>query len=298
MERIRSAIQKAKVAREAMGLTDGHEPQFRSREERLAEAPENGAAPAPQAVVPQAKTNSGAPVLPASWGTLEVFAPKPKLMTQNRIVSFDQKDPSYVSFDMMRTKVLSACRANKWKTIAITSPTPECGKTLTSVNLAFSLARQKDARTVLMDLDLRRPMVAEVLGISAPHSMGRFLEGEDPVGSHFLRYNDTLAIGSNNRRTLHSAEILQDSKAADAMALLNKALNPDIILVDLPPMMAADDVMAFLPNVDAVLLVASAGTTVLRDVDDCERELAERTEVMGVILNKCRFNNEVYAYGY
>jgi len=88
MERIRSAIQKAKVAREAMGLTDGHEPQFRSREERLAGASENGDTSPDQA---PAQANGQVSDLPASWGTLEIFAPKPKLMTQSRIVSFDQK---------------------------------------------------------------------------------------------------------------------------------------------------------------------------------------------------------------
>ena len=299
MERVRSAIQKAKVAREQLGIDATYQPELRPRDvrEQEAAAATGGTAPAGTATGASPSPLPGGKVAHV-WNEMDVFTPKPKLMTANRVVTFDQKDPAHVAYDMMRTKILSNCRANNWRTVAITSPTAECGKTLTAINLAFSFARHKDTRTVLMDLDLRRPMVAETLGITAPHSMGRFLEGEDPVDMHFLRYNQTLAIGSNNRRILNAAEVLQHANASAAMDLLKSTLAPDIILVDLPPMLATDDVMAFLPNVDAVLLVAGAGASTLREVDDCERDLAEQTDVMGVVLNKCEYGNESYSYSY
>lgn len=269
MERIRAAIQKARETRQ--------------------DAPAS------------ATTQTAAPKLTGraqAWSTLAPFKPRLDLMARNRIVTFDQKDKAHVPFDMMRTQVLSSCRKNDWKVIGITSPTPSCGKTVTAINLAFSFARQKDTRTVLMDVDLRKPMVAENLGISVPHSMGRFLSGGEAVEDHFLSYGETLAIGTNNRRSLHSAEILQDSKANDAMTFLHNSLAPDIVIVDMPPMLATDDVLAFLPNVDAMLLIAAAGTTIMSDIDDCERELSERTNVMGVVLNKCNYIPDNYGYKY
>ena len=293
MERVRSAIQKAKIAREQMGIDASYQPELRPKEQRDREAVEHPAAQAAPAAASTAPRGND-----QAWADMEPFTPKPKLMAANRVVTFDQKDPAHVAYDMMRTKIYSTCRANNWRTIAITSPTAECGKTLTSVNLAFSFARHKDIRTVLMDLDLRRPMVAETLGITAPHSMGRFLEGADPISSHFLRYDQTLAIGSNNRRILNAAEVLQHANAQKTMEVMKAAINPDIIIVDLPPMMATDDVMAFLPNVDAVLLIVGAGSSTLREVDDCERDLAEQTEVMGVVLNKCQFVPDSYSYSY
>ena len=273
MERIRAAIQKARETRTGVA------------------APAAGPQSAPSAApVGQPKTKT--------WDALEVFRPRLDLMAKNRIVTFDQKDNAHVPFDMMRTRVLSACRKNKWTVIGVTSPTASCGKTVTSINLAFSFARQKDARTVLIDADLRRPMVAEDLGVTATHSMGRFLSGGERVEDHFLAYGDTLAIGTNNRRSLHAAEILQDAKATDAMKLLKDTLRPTVVIVDMPPMMATDDVVAFMPNVDAMLLVVAAGQSKIKDIDDCERELAERTNVMGVVLNKCRFVPDNYYYKY
>jgi len=84
----------------------------------------------------------------------------------------------------------------------------------------------------------------------------------------------------------------------EAMDYMHKTLRPDIVIVDMPPMLATDDVIAFLPNIDAMLLVAAAGTTIMKEIDDCERELSERTNVMGVVLNKCDYIPENYGYGY
>lgn len=274
MERIRAAIQKARETRDD-GLPAG-------------------ASGATTDAAPRRMPGS----VEANWQELEVFRPQLHLMAKNRIVTFDQKDKAHVPFDMMRTQVLAACRKNGWKTVGITSPTPACGKTVTAINLAFSFARQKDTRTVLVDADLRKPMVAEDLGISNSHSMGKFLSGTSGVQENFLSYSETLAIGTNNRRSLHSAEILQDNKAVDAMKTLHKSLKPDVVLVDMPPMLATDDVIAFLPNVDAMLLIVAAGSTTVSEVDECERELSERTNVMGVILNKCRYIPENYGYAY
>ena len=49
---------------------------------------------------------------------------------------------------------------------------------------------------------------------------------------------------------------------------------------------------------DCALLVAAAGATTLREIDVCERDLAAQTNVLGVILNKCRYMEKDYGYAY
>ena len=56
-----------------------------------------------------------------------------------------------------------------------------------------------------------------------------------------------------------------------------------MILYDLPPMLQSDDVMAFLPHLDCVLLIAAAERSRLDEVDKCEQELSEQTQVLGVV---------------
>jgi protein-tyrosine kinase len=277
MERIQAAIQKAKQQRS--GDVPGGAP------------PLAGTAPARSAVRRGPASEPG-----PAWAEIEPFEPDLRLMERNRIVTFGDRDPTHSTFDMLRTKVLRTMRANGWVSLGITSPTNGCGKTTTSLNLAFSLAHQPDIRTVLVDLDLRRPAMAKDLGLTVPQSMASVLQGTRPIAENFVRYGENLAIGTNVQGIRNSAELLMNASTAQGVAALRAAFRPDIVIYDMPPMLMSDDTMAFLPHVDCVLLVAGAETSRLDEVDKCERDLAEQTNVLGVVLNKCRYSGEEYGY--
>ncbi|WP_209857368.1 CpsD/CapB family tyrosine-protein kinase [Rhizobium herbae] len=224
-----------------------------------------------------------------AWGNLPPLDLAPDKIIENRIVTIDRSDPAHVPFDMMRTRVLQSLRQNNWTSIAITSPTASCGKSLVALNLAFSLAHQQDCRTLLVDLNLKQPRIGEMLGVNAPASMQDFLKGDAPIHDVFLRYGDNLAVGTNHQPVQFSAELLQSLETARVLEDLRLRMGPDVILFDMPPMLSHDDVTAFLPNVDCAILVAAAEHSTFEDVDNCERYLSERTNMLGVVLNKCRY---------
>ncbi|WP_426233094.1 CpsD/CapB family tyrosine-protein kinase [Pararhizobium sp. DWP3-4] len=224
-----------------------------------------------------------------AWGNLASLDPAPDTVFRNRIVTIDRSDPAHVPFDMMRTTVLQNLRQNGWTSIAITSPTASCGKSLVALNLAFSLAHQLDRRTLLVDLNLKLPQIGEMLGVTARASMEDFLKGDAPIQDIFLRYGENLAVAVNDRPVQFSAELLQSLEAVRVLQDLRLRMGPDVILYDLPPMLSSDDVTAFLPNVDCAILVAAAEHSTFAEVDRCERYLSERTNMLGVVLNKCRY---------
>ncbi|WEX91238.1 CpsD/CapB family tyrosine-protein kinase [Sinorhizobium garamanticum] len=232
----------------------------------------------------------------ALWETLPPLRTDARVAAGNRIVTTSRLNPAHAVFDMMRTKLLQQLQQHSWTTVAITSPTPGCGKTFVALNLAFSLANQRECRTVLVDLDLKRPQVAKMLGVSAPSTIESFLKGEREIADAFLRHNDNLAIGANSQAMSFSAELLQSRETVRVLQEMRQRMCPDVVLFDMPPMLSNDDVMAFLPNVDCVILVAAAEQSTLGEVDVCEQELSERTNVLGVVLNKCRFAPEKYGY--
>jgi protein-tyrosine kinase len=274
MERIQAAIAKAKEAREHAAPVP----------RRPAGAEARAPRPAPQR-----------PTGPV-WAELESFAPDPGVMRDNRIVTFERRDPVHATFDMMRTKAVRMMRDKGWTSLGITSPTAGCGKTTVGLNLAFSLAHQPDMRSVVMDLDLRRPAMARHLGLTKPQSMASVLQGTREIAENFVRTGETLAIGTSARGIRSASEILQHAVTARVLADLRTAFQPDIIIYDLPPMLVNDDVLAFLPHVDCVLLVAAAERSRLDEIDKCEQDLAEQSNVLGVILNKCRYPGEDYGY--
>jgi Mrp family chromosome partitioning ATPase len=126
--------------------------------------------------------------------------------------------------------------------------------------------------------------------------MASVLHGTRPISENFVRYGDNLAIGTNSAPVRNSSEILLSGETAQGVAALQAAFRPDILIYDLPPMLVNDDVLAFLPHVDCVLLVAAAERSRLDEIDKCEQDLADQTNVLGVILNKCRYPGEDYGY--
>lgn len=223
------------------------------------------------------------------WSSLAPLAPDSKRMARQRIVSLRRSDPSHVAFDILRTRILKVFRENRWSSLAITSPTAACGKTTIALNLALSLAREHNLRTVLLDLDLRRPRLAQLLGASPPYSIRQFLEGECRIEEFLMRQGDGLAIGASTEAVEHPAELLHDQRTGWALKRLRQTLQPDVILYDLPPMLAADDVAGFLPNADAALLVVAAEASTTAEIDACEQELSSQSKLVGVVLNKVRF---------
>lgn len=288
MEKIQSAIAKARAERDAAVTTAANTVGLGGV---TANAPLSA-----DRVAPQTPTGTASDTALA-WRALKPLHLDSARLRDNRIVAFAGGHDA-VSFDVMRTKVIQQMRANGWRRLAITSPTASCGKSTIALNLAFSLARQPELRTILLDLDLRRPSLAATLGISGAGSFSQVLQGGSSFTDAGLRYGDGLAIATNAGSVRNPAELLHGSSVPTALATIEATYAPDLMLFDMPPMLVSDDAMVFMGQVDAVLLVAAADNTTIKEIDGCERELASQTNVMGVVLNKCRYMGPEYGYGY
>lgn len=322
MERIQIALEKARARRAEQHAASGSQPTEEAvaapqpvlapvPEQPSVSKPAREAKPAPavqkvQAERPPKPVVKGpaervGPEVRTRWLALSEFRPDPKLMQRNHIVGFfggreGGKEAGVV--DMMRTRILQEMRKNGWRRLAITSPNPTCGKTTVCLNLAFSLGRQTNQRTVVADLDMRRPGMARLMGMRRSTSFSRVLEGKEDVAENLVRYGENLAFGTNTGPARNPSELLQSVEAAEVLAKIEADYDPTIVLCDMPPMLLADDMLAFATHVDCVLLLAAAETTSIDDLDICERELSAHTNVLGVVLNKCRYTDPSYGYGY
>jgi len=254
--------------------------------------------PLPHAEPAAAATMPGtekAPEAPKVWTPRRVEL-NPRLMARNRIVSFDMSHPNHVAFNLLRTRVRKIQHDNRWKTIAVTSPTPACGKTMVALNLAFSLARAADTRVTLIDLDLKRPAIARTLGIKPTGSIGQFLRGNAEANDCFVEVGPNLAIGLNADHIQESSELIHSPLIGKLIDFINLSLAPNIILFDLPPMRTCDDALAFMPHADAAFLVAAAGKTTVPELNECEQQIVHLNKFVGVVLNKSEETREDYYY--
>ena len=209
-------------------------------------------------------------------------------LESRRIIAHNSADPRSSSFDMLRTQVLQSMDQRNWQFLAVTSPTPGCGKTVTAVNLALSIARQPERSLLLIDLDLSRPKVARTLGMKCQHGLLSVLDGRASLADTMIQArvdNHRFMVLPTEASILGSSELI----ASRAMSSLLQAIKRDFrnwtVILDMPPMLASDDVIAMLPQIDCVLLVAAVGNSTVSEIKECNRHLQAR-EVVRLVLNK------------
>lgn len=248
-----------------------------------------------------ARTAAAVPDTPAPakdpWDRLPIFVPDPAVLARNLVVTRDGGADA-APFDMLRTRVVQEMSRNGWTRLALTSPDPSCGKSTVVANLAFSLARLTELRIVVLDLDLRRPALANLLGFKGDHSVARVLQDEAALTDQMVRVASNLAFATTARPVCNPSELLQGAGADRLLNRIRDDYAPDMVLFDLPPLLVGDDTMAFLPSADCALMVAAANQSVLGQVDAGEREIAARTNMLGVVVNRCADPGPAQGYAY
>ena len=231
------------------------------------------------------------------WNALPFFETSPERLQKSRIYA-NEATPEAQHFDILRTKLLMEMRRNEWTRVAITSATPACGKSTLACNLIAGLGRQPELRGMLFDLDFRRPSIAKLFGTTPPKSLEDVLNEEATFADHAVRLHENTCISMTTRVVSDPAKLILRSRTMEFFDTVQDDYNPHLMLFDTPPVMVSDETRGFLKHVDAVLIVASAESSSVSQVDAVEREVAQYTSVAGIVLNKCRFMEESYGYSY
>lgn len=266
MERLQAAINKARQTRDGSRAPVGH---------------------------PRRRPGVDDKVLQA-WEELPELALDIRHLARHRVVT-PEAGAVALPFDMLRTRTMRQLQTNGWKRLAITSPRPGCGKSTLALNLAFALARQRQLRTIVVEVDMRRPSLARLLHRppgGAPRSVGDLLSGGAAFREVAVRHRGNVAFATSPGPVRNSADILLGEPVEEVLREIEDSYRPDIVLFDMPPLLATDDTLAFMQHMDCALIVASAGRSSLQEIDRCEREIAAQTEVLGVALNKCRYGGQ------
>ncbi|MBU0621568.1 MAG: CpsD/CapB family tyrosine-protein kinase [Gammaproteobacteria bacterium] len=223
---------------------------------------------------------------------------KPPLghLEKNRIVAFDKNAPKGMAFDLLRTQVLKKMEENGWRTLAITSPTPEAGKTVVAINLAMSIAQLTNKTAVLVDFDLRRPKIGPYLGIPMDKSLNDLLEETAELQEVLVNPGmPRLVVLPTKTPMKNSSETLSSGKIADLIKDLRERYKSRIVIFDLPPLLVTDDAIALLPQIDCILMVVANGMCTKREIED-SLQLLPAENLIGTILNKADIEPVGYYY--
>lgn len=203
----------------------------------------------------------------------------------NRIISSPKYLHAVASYKILRTRILHRMRSNGWNRLAITSCGAEEGKTVTSINLAISLAREENQNVVLVDLDLIRPTICQYLGIEPSLGLAEYLSGEATLEQILISPGiDGLLVLASSVPIQNSSETLRSTRMQELLDRVAARESSSIIIFDMPPLLRSDDVIAFGPLIDTLLMVASAGKTSRADLE-LAKELLLEIELIGTALN-------------
>jgi capsular exopolysaccharide synthesis family protein len=271
MERIKLAIEKAKSQ-----STEGVAAELRPVEPPSSEVP-------PEPGASGLSTSVG-----VRYERTTVMELDQAHLDRHRVIAHQKTHPANWAFDVLRTQVLQQMDENGWRTLAITSPTMGSGKTLVAINLAMSIAHQTDRTALLVDFDLRRPQVASFLGLDRKTSLNEVLAGHAALPEAMVNPGlPRLVVLPTNRPVPKASEVLSSPMVGGLITELRERYSDRIVIVDLPPVLAADDVMAILPRIDCVLMVVASGHSSEKEIEESMARL-NKANVLGVVLNKDR----------
>jgi Mrp family chromosome partitioning ATPase len=277
MERIKKAVELAKANRSKVLGQQGIGPPLMQRANAPAAAPSNVAQQAQAPLRAARSFDAGVPVKLNKWQ-----------LHSNRIVADDGADPRGRPFEMLRTHLVQRMQEANFNTVGITSPTAGCGKTVCSINLALTIARLPEKSVTLIDMDLRKPQIANYLGFKDGPGIEAILRGEAKLSDVALipgGMHGRIRILPNYRSSREAAELMTSNKMRDLVQQLRSQDPTGVIIFDLPPVLLVDDVLSFMPNLDCILLVAASGQTTMNDLVNTER-IVGHEKIIGVVLNK------------
>ncbi|HYD32266.1 MAG TPA: hypothetical protein VEB64_15595 [Azospirillaceae bacterium] len=286
MDKLEKALRKAREQREA----------------RLAGESGNGAplpapetnAPAPADKLPPdapaerstaaSRAKDGQPII---YNQTRVVRPSAEVLREMRVIAVERSGLSADAFRILRTKLLQLLARGGQRTLAITSANPGEGKTLIAVNLALSIALDVKQTVLLVDLDLRTPSVHHYLGLKPEKGLGDHLLHDVPLAECLIHPGfDRLVVLPVGRPLDSSSEMLAAPRMQSLSQELRNRYPNRIVIYDTRALFTSDDTMAFLPNIEASLLVIKEGATQAEDVRRAIGLLADNTTVLGTVLNQ------------
>lgn len=218
----------------------------------------------------------------------------------SRLVSLLKPDSfEAVQYGMLRHAIDRNVPTDRCRVLAVTSPIPGDGKTLTTVNLAGSIARRREVRVLLLDTDLRRPSVAQILGRKDQDGPGLVDAILDPQGN-FEQYAwrlepFNLSVITTRPHPTDTYELLASGRLGKLIEYARGRY--DYVLLDSPPVLPAPDCQLLAELIDGFLVVVAAGKTPRKLLEETLTRLGP-TKILGLVFNREKYRNSRYGKYY
>ena len=307
MSRIYEALQKAEAERQQE--RGEREPESLERpidavppvRVAAALAEYNAAASEPMA---SAVYNSTFAVASRSGIDLSRIEKRPWTLSLSQIPALQERGPSVEQFRSLRSRIFELRDIKPLKSVLVSSGLPQEGKSFISINLAISLARHKNSKVLLIDGDMRRYTLHEMLGCESHPGLADYLAGKAGI-EEIMQQQAAPAVGESGP-FLPNLTFIAGGNGGDKAADLSgssrfgelielAAPHFDWIIVDSSPVLPVSDAVNLARSCDGVLLVARGGVTKYPVAQRATAELRS-ANLLGFVLNAVLDRPQVGSY--
>jgi protein-tyrosine kinase len=211
------------------------------------------------------------------WVSQNSFSPKVVVLSAP-----DSLDAE--NFKILRAQILFPKDGKRPKTIMVTSSFPGEGKTFVAVNLAVSLALGINEHVLLLDCDLRRPELHNMLGCSSTEGLHEYLMGKRQLPDLLIRTKiEKLSFLAAGTPSSKASELLSSIAMKEFLKEVKERYDDRFIIIDAPPSQVTAEANVLANYVDGVLFVIMAQRS--------PREAVKRNienfgnKVLGIVLN-------------
>lgn len=183
--------------------------------------------------------------------------------------------------------------------IMVTSAFPREGKSFCAINLAMSIAMERDRTVLLVDADVARPSIPQKFGIAPDVGlMDVLLDSHVSLSDAIVRTNvNKLALLPAGRPHRQATELLASEAMFNLLAELSERYSDRIVIFDSPPLLVTTEARTLAANMGQIVMVVESDNTTHEALREALSTI-ESCEVVGMVLNKGRRSNPGDSYGY
>jgi capsular exopolysaccharide synthesis family protein len=184
----------------------------------------------------------------------------------------------------LRTRIAHTEGATALRTVLVTSPQKGEGKSVTSANLALTMAQELGKRVAIVEADLRKPSLQLLFGLPEGPGLAQYLAGAAELKDAMKYLPDyNLTVIPAGASPMNPAELLGSTAMRRMLDHLRTRF--DRVILDTPPVLPLADVAILAPLVDGALLVVRAGVTPKPAIENALRAF-DASRLLGVVLNE------------
>ncbi|HZR22929.1 MAG TPA: CpsD/CapB family tyrosine-protein kinase [Vicinamibacterales bacterium] len=209
------------------------------------------------------------------------------------VAGLSPKSAAAEQYRQLRTRLSLAEGASQIRSVLITSPQKGEGKSITSANLALTMAQEVQRRVILIEADLRKPSLQHLFGLPDGPGLADYLSGAADL-------KQVMKVLPEHHLTVIPAGVAPANPAellgSTAMRRLLDSLRStfDRVILDTPPVLPLADVAILAPMVDGALMVVRAGYTPKPAIENALRAF-DSSRLLGVVLNESGLEDD-YRY--